>query len=58
MGVEYHDLRPDEVDLLIRNPVALAGVNLVVNLYQVQGDQFPTFGQVTLPLMAEPDACK
>ncbi len=56
--VEPGEIVRDEVDLLIRNPLALAGVNLVVNLYQVQGDQFPTYGQVTLPIMAALDACK
>jgi hypothetical protein len=57
------DMRPgeiirDEIDLLIRQPAALPGVLLVVNLYQVQGDQFPTFGEVTLPIMVGPEACK
>jgi hypothetical protein len=47
----------DEVDLLIRQPVALPGVNLVVNLYQVQGNQFPTFGEATLPITVDPDGC-
>jgi len=47
----------DEVDLLIRQPAALPGVNLVVNLYQVEGDQFPTFGEVTLPITVEPQDC-
>lgn len=48
----------DEVDLLIRQPAALPGVSLVINLYQVQGDQFPTFGEVTLPIVVDPNACK
>ncbi len=48
----------DEIDLLIRQPAALPGVLLVVNLYQVQGDQFPTFGEVTLPIMVGSEACK
>jgi hypothetical protein len=48
----------DEVDMLVRQPAALPGISLVVNLYQVQGDQFPTFGQVTLPITAEPGDCK
>ena len=56
--VQPGEIVRDEVDLLIRNPVALAGVNLVVNLYQVQGNQYPTFGQVTLPIMAGPTACR
>lgn len=47
----------DEVDLLIRQPAALPGVNLVVNLYQVQGNQFPTFGEATLPITVDPDGC-
>ncbi len=47
----------DEVDLLIRQPAALPAISLVVNLYQVQGNEFPTFGQVTLPITAGPDAC-
>jgi hypothetical protein len=48
----------DEVDLLIRQPVALPGINLVVNLYQVQGNEFPTFGQVMLPITVNPGGCK
>ena len=56
--IEPGEIVRDEVDLLIRDPLALAGVNLVVNLYQVQGDQFPTYGQVTVPLMVGPDACR
>jgi hypothetical protein len=47
----------DEIDLLIRQPVALPGIMLVVNLFQVTGDQFPTFGEVTLPLTVEPNGC-
>ncbi len=47
----------DEIDMLIRQPAALPLVNLVVNLYQVQGDQFPTFGQVTLPITVDPTKC-
>lgn len=47
----------DEVDLLIRQPLALPGVMLLVNLYQVQGDQFPTFGEMTLPITVDPDEC-
>ena len=47
----------DEVDLLIRQPSALPGVNLVANLYQVQLDEFPTFGEITLPVMVDPKAC-
>ena len=47
----------DEVDLLIRQPAALPGISLVVTLYQVQGDQFPTFGHVELPLTVDPGGC-
>ncbi|MFN8454901.1 MAG: hypothetical protein U0401_09585 [Anaerolineae bacterium] len=47
----------DEVDMLIRQPAALPGINLVVNLYQVRDNQFPTFGQVTLPVTVEPGGC-
>ena len=47
----------DEVDLLIRQPAALPGIMLVINLFQVQGDQFPTFGQVTLPITVDPEGC-
>ena len=56
--VQPGEIVRDEVDLLIRNPIGLAGVNLVVNLYQVQGDQYPTFGEVILPIMADPNACR
>lgn len=48
----------DEIDLRIRRPTALPGVMLVINLYQVQGDQFPTFGEVTLPITINPQDCK
>jgi hypothetical protein len=48
----------DEIDLPIRQPAALPGVMLVVNLYQIHGDQFPTFGEVTLPITVDPDRCK
>ncbi len=48
----------DEVDMLIRQPAALPGVNLVVNVYQVQDNQFPTFGEVTLPITVDPAGCK
>lgn len=47
----------DEIDLLIRQPAALPAVSLVVNLFQIQGDQFPTFGQVTLPITVNPADC-
>lgn len=47
----------DEVDLLIRQPTALPLVSLVVNLYQVRGDQFPTFGEVILPITVDPAQC-
>jgi hypothetical protein len=47
----------DEVDLLIRQPAALPEVRLKVNLYQVEGDQFPTFGEVTLPVTVAPEGC-
>ncbi len=48
----------DEVDMLIRQPAALPGVNLVVNLFQIKGDQFPAFGEMTLPIEVDPDECK
>ncbi len=48
----------DEIDLLIRQPAALSLVSLVVNLYQVQGNQFPTFGQVTLPITVDSAKCR
>lgn len=48
----------DEVDMLIRQPAALPGINLVVNLYQVKDNQFPTFGEVTLPVSVDPAGCK
>ncbi len=48
----------DEVDMLIRQPAALPGVNLVVNLYQIKDNQFPTFGEVTLPITVDPAGCK
>jgi hypothetical protein len=48
----------DEVDMLIRQPAALPGVRLVINLFQVQGDQYPTFGEMTLPITVEPGGCK
>jgi hypothetical protein len=48
----------DEVDMLIRQPAALPGINLVVNLYQVRDNQFPTFGEVTLPVTVDPGGCK
>jgi hypothetical protein len=47
----------DEVDLLVRQPAALPGTNLVVNLFQVKGDQYPTFGEVILPITVEPEGC-
>lgn len=47
----------DEIDLLIRQPAALPGIMLVINLYQVQGDQFPTFGYVELPVTVDPSGC-
>ncbi len=47
----------DEVDLLIRQPADLPLVSLVVNLYQVQGNEFPTFGEVTLPITIDPTIC-
>ncbi len=48
----------DEVDTLVRQPAALPGINLVVNLYQVQGSEFPTFGQITLPItITNPGEC-
>jgi hypothetical protein len=48
----------DEVDLLVRQPAALPGTNLVVNLFQVEGEQFPTFGEVILPITVEPNDCQ
>jgi hypothetical protein len=44
--------------MIIRQPAALPGVSLVINLYQVQDNQFPTFGEVTLPIMVDPNGCK
>ena len=55
--LEPGEIIRDEVDLLVRQPAALPGINLVVNLYQVQGDQFPTFGQTSLPIIVDPAAC-
>lgn len=55
--IQPGEIARDEVDLLIRQPVALPGVMLVVNLYQVQGNQFPTFGEMTLPITVEENAC-
>jgi len=55
--LETGEIIRDEVDLLVRQPAALPGVNLVVNLYQVQGDQFPTFGEITLPITIDPNQC-
>jgi hypothetical protein len=55
--LEPGEIVRDEVDLLIRQPAAMPGVSLVVNLYQVQGNQFPTFGEITLPITAPPDGC-
>ncbi len=55
--IKVGEIVRDEVDLLIRQPAALPGVNLVVNLYQVQGDQFPTFGEMTLPIIVESNTC-
>ncbi len=51
------EIARDEVDMLVRQPAALPGINLVTNLYQVQGDQFPTFGQITLPVVVNPAGC-
>ncbi len=56
--VEPGEIVRDEVDLLVLEPSALVGVNLVVNLYQVQGNQYPAFGEVTLPVTPNADACK
>jgi hypothetical protein len=55
--IKVGEIVRDEVDLLIRQPAALPGVNLVVNLYQVQGDQFPTFGEMTIPIMVDSGEC-
>ncbi|GAB4422871.1 MAG: hypothetical protein Kow0031_01070 [Anaerolineae bacterium] len=56
-ALEPGEIVRDEVDMLVRQPAALPGINLVVNLYQVQGDQFPTFGQITLPVAVDPAEC-
>ncbi|MDM8530662.1 DUF2723 domain-containing protein [Anaerolineales bacterium HSG25] len=48
----------DEVDLLIRQPTDLPLVSLVVNLYQVQGNEFPAFGEIELPIMADGKQCE
>jgi hypothetical protein len=56
--IQRGEIVRDEVDMLIRQPAALPGVNLVVNLYQIQGNQFPTFGEVTLPITVDPGGCK
>lgn len=55
--LEPGEIVRDEVDLQVRQPAALPGISLVVNLYQVQGNQFPTFGQITLPITADPRGC-
>ncbi len=51
------ELVRDEVDLLIRQPQDLPLINLVVNLYQVEGNAFPSFGEVTLPVVVSPTGC-
>jgi hypothetical protein len=56
--IQRGEIVRDEVDMLIRQPAALPGVNLVVNLYQIQGNQFPTFGEVTLPITVDPGGCR
>ncbi|MDM8529413.1 DUF2723 domain-containing protein [Anaerolineales bacterium HSG24] len=48
----------DEVDLLIRQPTDLPLVSLVVNLYQVQGNEFPTFGEIELPITVDGMQCE
>ncbi|MFQ5614232.1 MAG: protein O-mannosyl-transferase family [Anaerolineae bacterium] len=48
----------DEVDLPVREPQLLPGLRLRVNLYQVRGNEFPTFGQATLPITVDPAACE
>jgi hypothetical protein len=55
--VQPGEIVRDEVDLLIRQPAALPGIMLVVNLFQVQGSQYPTFGQATLPITVNPNGC-
>lgn len=55
--LQPHELIRDEVDLLIRQPTELPLVDLVINLYQVRGDTFPTFGQLTLPITVDPQHC-
>lgn len=47
----------DEVDLLIRQPLDLPTIELVVTLYQVRDNQFPSFGRAILPVTVEPWAC-
>jgi hypothetical protein len=55
--IQPDEIIRDEVDLLIRQPAALPGIQLVVNLYQIIGNEFPTFGEVTLPITVDPAAC-
>lgn len=55
--IQAGEIGRDEVDMLIRQPAALPGISLVVNLYQVKDNQFPTFGQVTLPVTVDPGGC-
>ncbi len=56
--IQLGEIVRDEVDMLIRQPAALPGVRLVINLFQVQGDQYPTFGEMILPITVEPGGCK
>jgi hypothetical protein len=55
--IQPGELVRDEVDLMVRQPAALPGTTLVVNLFQVKGDQYPTFGEVILPITVEPEGC-
>jgi hypothetical protein len=55
--IQTGEIIRDEVDMLIRQPAALPAIMLLVNLFQVQGNQFPTFGEVTLPITVSPSAC-
>ncbi len=55
--IKLGEIVRDEIDMLIRQPAALPSVNLVVNLYQVVGDQFPVFGNMSIPIMVDPEGC-
>ncbi|HMQ51656.1 MAG TPA: DUF2723 domain-containing protein [Anaerolineae bacterium] len=47
----------DEVDLLIRQPFDLPTIELLITLYQVRDNQFPSFGRAILPVSVEPWEC-